>query len=391
MNWKSVYDKYPVNDNMIWLNNCGITPAGDHIVKAVNSFITEYSQKGPLARTADQNMTRKRIKEILSELLGCHPDELCLIHNTSEGMNFISHGLEFKENDEIILLENEYPSNIYPWKHLESKGVTLITAPSCASPGDFFKNLKKLVTEKTRLISVSAVHWCTGMPLPLEKVGNLCREKGIYFVVDGAQGVGMQPIDTKKMKIDFMALSAWKWLMGPLGLGVMYVAKDKLSDVGLAFLGTESVVDDEKYLPYKDVLKPSADRFTISTPSTGDWVYFLASLEFLHNIGFEKIRMRIYELAEHLTNRLRSIGFTVISENFPDYPTAIVVCEKEGLLSEALVAKLKQENIIAAERLGRIRFSPHIYISEQQLDKAVNALSKASVTQMYAKSMRGGS
>ncbi len=390
MNWKSVQDAYPVNKNMIWLNNCGITPAGNHIVEAVTSFITEYSQKGPLAGPADQNRARRRIKEILSGLLGCHPDELCLIHNTSEGMNFISHGLEFSENDEIILLENEYPSNIYPWQHLEKKGVKLITAPACLSPEDFFENLEKLVTEKTRLISVSAVHWCTGMPFPLEKIGNLCRKKGIYFVVDGAQGVGMQPIDVKKMNIDFMAFSAWKWLMGPLGLGVMYVAKDKLSDIGLAFWGTESVIDDEQYLPYKNILKPSADRFTISTPSTGDWGYFLASLEFLHGIGFEKIRMRIFRLAEHLTNRLRSIGFKVISENFSGYPTGIVVCEKDGLLSGSLVSKLKQENIIAAERLGRIRFSPHIYISDQQLDKTVNALSGASVTQMYAKSVRGG-
>jgi selenocysteine lyase/cysteine desulfurase len=226
------------------------------------------------------------------------------------------------------------------------------------------------------------------MPLPLARIGELCRERDILFAVDGAQGVGMQPMDVKGMKIDFMAFSAWKWLMGPLGMGVLYVAENRLKTLDPVFVGTESVVMDEVYLPYRSELKPTADRFTFSTPSIGDWVYLLASLEYLTRIGFDRVRERIFELAEYLKQRLRNIGFSVLSDRFPDHPTGIVVCEKPGVDSGSMVKRLESHKVIAAERLGRIRFSPHIYLSEYQLDAAARALSQACMAQMYAQSVK---
>ncbi|MDM8536695.1 aminotransferase class V-fold PLP-dependent enzyme [Desulfobacterales bacterium HSG17] len=389
MFWKTIQDAYPVNNHLIWLNNCGTTPAGNHIVKAVSDFIKGYSQKGVYTEAANYHKVRQGIKNILCQLMNCHADELCLIHNTSEGMNYISHGFDLQAGDEIILLENEYPSNIYPWQHWEDKGIVLKTTPACENLENFLDELKQKITEKTRVISLSLVHWCTGMPLPIEEVGNICKEKNIEFVVDGAQGVGLIDIDVKKMNIGFMAFSAWKWLMGPLGLGVLYIAGEKLEKLKPIFKGTESVIKDEEYLPYKTELKPNADRFTISTPGFTDWVYFLASLEYLNNIGFEKVQNRIFHLADYLAQRLRQIGFEVYSDRFPKHKTGIVVCEKKEISSANLVSQLNNDKIICAERLSRIRFAPHIYISEHQIDSAVRSLSQACVTHMYSKSVTG--
>jgi len=387
MFWKTIQDAYPVNNHLIWLNNCGTIPAGNHIVEAVSSFIKGYSQKGVYTEIADYHKVRQGIKNILGQLMNCNQDELCLIHNTSEGMNYISHGFDLQAEDEIILLENEYPSNIYPWQHWEEKGIILKTAPASENPEKFLKALKQKITDKTRIISISLVHWCTGMPLPIEQIGIICKEKGIEFVVDGAQGIGMIDVDVKKMNIGFMAFSAWKWLMGPLGLGVLYINRKKLEKLKPIFKGTESVIKDEEYLPYKTELKPNTDRFTISTPGFTDWVYFLASLEFLNNIGFEKVQNRIFSLADYLAQRLRQIGFEVYSDRFPEHKTGIVVCEKKEISCADLVIQLYNDNIIAAERLGRIRFAPHIYISEHQIDSAVRSLSQACVNQMYSKSV----
>ncbi|MBW2589983.1 MAG: aminotransferase class V-fold PLP-dependent enzyme, partial [Deltaproteobacteria bacterium] len=118
INWTTIYQAYPVNKEMIWLNNCGIAPAGKHIVKALSRFMEGYAQKGVLTEIAVYPEVQNNIKKILSNLLNCSPDELSLIHNTAEGMNFISHGLKLSSKDEVILLENEYPSNVYPWRHL---------------------------------------------------------------------------------------------------------------------------------------------------------------------------------------------------------------------------------------------------------------------------------
>jgi len=374
MDWESVFAAYPVNQEFVWLNNCGTTPAGSHIVDAVSCFINKYSEKGILADTPSYLEVKERIKEIIADLLNCRSEELSLIHNTSEGMNFISHGLDLAPADEIILLENEYPSNVYPWLHWKEKGIRIITAPMENNPELFFRSLSRLINDRTRVISISAVHWCTGMPLPLEQVGILCKEKRIELVVDGAQGVGMQPIDLKRTGVDYMAFSAWKWLMGPLGLGMLYVSRKKLDVLKPIFIGTESVVNDEEYLPYKSQLKPSADRFTFSTSSFIDWIYFKSALEFLSKIGFEKIRKRIFYLTDHLNKRLRQLGFHIFSDRFSKYPTGITVCEKPGLSTKRIMGSLKKNRIVAAERLGRIRFSPHIYNSISQLDKAVEVL-----------------
>ncbi len=374
MDWNSIYKAYPVNEEMIWLNNCGVVPAGNHIIKTLSIFMEGYARKGILTEVATYPEVKENIKKILGELLNCSRDELCIIHNTAEGMNFISHGLNFSSGDEVILLENEYPSNVYPWRHLEKKGVKFMATPMENSPKAFLESLKKLITVKTRVISLSAVHWCTGMPIPLDQVGKLCMEKNIDLVVDGAQGVGMQPMDVKKANISYMAFSAWKWLMGPVGLGVLYVSKDKLNVLEPIFIGTESVVQAGEYLPYKSELNPTADRFTFSTANFNDWVYLEAALEFLRDIGFFAVRERIFELSAHLSKELSKIGFKVYSDQFPDYPTGIVVCEKQGVRSDKIIEHLNKNRIAAAERLGRVRFSPHVYISPEQLDDVVQIL-----------------
>ena len=374
IDWSTIYKAYPANKEMIWLNNCGTTPAGTHIVKTLSRFMEGYARKGIFTEVAGYAKVQNNIKNILSKLLNCLPDELALIHNTAEGMNFISHGLKLSAEDEVILLENEYPSNIYPWRHLEKKGVKLVTAPMETSPETFLKALKRSITAKTRVISLSAVHWCTGMPLPLKQVGKLCKENSINFVVDGAQGVGIQPLDIRTANIDYMAFSAWKWLLGPLGLGVLFISKEKLNNLDPVFIGTASVTNDKEYLPYKSELKPTADRFTISTANFNDWVYFEAALEFLKAIGFSAVRERIFELSAQLSKGLTKIGFNVFSDQFPDYPTGIVVCEKPGVGSDVIMTHLKKHNIVAAERLRRVRFSPHVYISPEQIDEAVGVL-----------------
>ncbi len=376
IDWSTIYKAYPANKEMIWLNNCGTTPAGTHIVKTLSRFMEGYARKGIFTEVAGYAKVQNNIKNILSKLLNCLPDELALIHNTAEGMNFISHGLKLSAEDEVILLENEYPSNIYPWRHLEKKGVKLVTAPMETSPETFLKALKRSITAKTRVISLSAVHWCTGMPLPLKQVGKLCKENSINFVVDGAQGVGIQSLDIRTANIDYMAFSAWKWLLGPLGLGVLFISKEKLNNLDPVFIGTASVTNDKEYLPYKSELKPTADRFTISTANFNDWVYFEAALEFLKAIGFSAVRERIFELSAQLSKGLTKIGFNVFSDQFPDYPTGIVVCEKPGVGSDVIMTHLKKNNIVAAERLRRVRFSPHVYISPEQIDEAVGVLER---------------
>lgn len=391
--WESVQADFPVNESLIWLNNCGTTPLGRPVLEELERFLRGYSRKGLLWEEKTYPGVKQSIYRRLAALLNAGADEFALVHHTAEGMNFISHGLSLQAGDEILLLENEYPSNYYPWEHWRDKGVVLKAVPCEAGPVEFLAAFQASLTGRTKVAALSAVHWCTGLPLPLLEVGRICAERNIELVVDGAQGVGLLDLDVKACRIGYMAFSAWKWLLGPVGLGVLYVAREKLGGLKPIFKGTESVVQDEGYLPYRTELKPGTDRFSYSTGNVNDWVYFDASLAYLDGIGFGRVRGRIMELAAYLAAGLRKHGFAIHSDLFGpgggagngtvstegDGPastprTGIVAVSKPTVDSAAAVEFLKGKGIIAAERLGRIRLAPHVYISEKQIDLVIAEL-----------------
>lgn len=376
--WKEIQDLYPVNQEMIWLNNCGTTPCNSETIQILQEYLEGYAKKGVLTEVRKYGNVKHSIRKIVAGLINCDPEELCVIHNTNEGMNFLSLGFRLKAGDEILLLENEYPSNIYPWEHWKEKGVKIGTIPMANTPDQFLDNLKAAVSSHTKIVSLSAVHWCTGMPFPLEEIGNFLDSKGIDFVLDGAQGVGLVPIDVRKMKLKYIAFPAWKWLLGPLGLGMLYIQQDKIDTLAFPFKGTGSVVNDEVYLPYRAELKPGADRYEISSGNFLDWVYFQSTLEMLHKIGFHTVMERIYELADYLSEGMKAIGFQMELDHFPDYRTGIVVGYKEGISMEELVSYLKKNGVMCALRLGKVRFSPHIYNRKDQLDRVVELLGNFS-------------
>lgn len=373
--WEKVQADFPVNGSLIWLNNCGTTPLANPVRKVVQGWLEEYSLRGVLAQGFSYAGVKASIYRRLESLLNARPGELALVHNTSEGMNLISHGLSLQAGEGILLLENEYPSNVYPWEHWKEKGVTLGTVPLPSRPEDFPSLFDAAAVPGTRVASISAVHWCTGMPFPLSEIGSICAGKGISLVVDGSQGVGLIDIDVQSAGIAYMAFSAWKWLLGPTGLGILYISRDRLDGLKPIFKGTESVVRDQEYLPYKSDWKPSADRFSYSTGSMTDWVYFDASLAYLEAIGFSRARERIRELALHLSVGLRQAGFRLVSDAYPGGETGIVAAMRPGLDASAAVKTLRARGIVAADRLGCVRFSPHIYNSFAQLDQVIKEMS----------------
>ncbi|MBN2735936.1 MAG: aminotransferase class V-fold PLP-dependent enzyme [Spirochaetales bacterium] len=379
INWDKIYNQYPVNQTSIWLNNCGTTPAGSHIIEAVTGYIHEYSRKGVFSEKYALSKVKNSIQAILSELLNCDIQDIALIHNTAEGMNFISRGLSLNPGDEILLMENEYPSNVYPWEHWQNKGITIKFIASAFSPGEFIHNFKAALTDKTKLVSLSAVHWCTGLPLPIKEIGKICQERAIDFCVDGAQGAGHVKIDVNNWGISYLSFSAWKWLLGPLGLGVLVIPEKNVKKLEPVFKGTGSVAKPQEYLPYQKELIPGVERYMFSTPNFIDWIYFLSSLEFLQKIGFERIMERIYRLSRYLTEKLMDSGFTVLSKSYlnRDYKnleSAIVLVGKEKWDVNAAQRELSSNNIITAVRLDHLRMAPHIYNSFDQLDKVIELL-----------------
>ena len=216
IDWEKIAANFPVTNQYIWLNSAGYFPAGKHITNAVNEFLQTYAGHGIKNPGHQFSTIHSKIKSVLAGLLGCSPDDVALIHNTAEGINFISHGLKLAAGDEILLLEQEYPSNIYPWEHWEKKGITLSSIPNAFTQDDFIKNLKNTITKRTKAIALSAVHWCTGMPFPLEEINKICKENNAELVVDISQGAGNVPIALDDWGISFVPVLPGNGFKDPL-------------------------------------------------------------------------------------------------------------------------------------------------------------------------------
>ncbi|MBN2441830.1 MAG: aminotransferase class V-fold PLP-dependent enzyme [Spirochaetales bacterium] len=372
--WNEIASTYPVNKSYIWLNNAGSVPPGQHIINRMNDFINVYAHQSIMAPEFQFARLHGKVKDVLAGVAGCSSDDVALIHNTAEGINFISHGLRLEPGDEVLLLDREYPSNVYPWEHLQKKGIVLSFIPEALTVDGFLGNFKKSITSRTKVAALSAVHWLTGMPLPIKEISTLCRKRHIEVVLDISQGAGHVPLHLDEWGISFCAGSAWKWLQGPVGLGILIIKKEKINTLTYIFKGTSSVVSHHTYLPYKDTLIQTVDRYVYSTPSLIDWVYFDASLSFLSNLGFDAIRSRIFSLSGYLVDHLVALGFSVLNRRFEPCESGIVVAEHGGINSDEIVKKLKAFNIICAQREGRVRFSVHICNTFDQIDTLISVL-----------------
>ncbi|MDF3819638.1 aminotransferase class V-fold PLP-dependent enzyme [Leptospira sp. 96542] len=378
-NWDGISRFFPVQNDSVWLNYCGTTPVSTYTIDVLKLYLDEYAKHGIFSPNFSEPVIKSEIRKYIAKILNVTPEEIGIVHNTSEGMNLYSHSIQIPGNKRILILENEYPSNVYPWEHWTKKNVTLDFVSIGKSPSDFLTNLETECKKgDVHLVSISPVHWCTGMVLDMEKVSGICQTYNVRLVVDGSQAVGHTKLDFQKTKVDFCAFAAWKWLLGPLGLGVIYIAKENSKNFQLVFKGQASVVNDSSYFPYRDEWKSPADQFEQSTSNFNDWIYFYASLRMLDSLGFDRVRERIYEIAELMRNMLHSLGFTLENDGYANIKTGILAItghkDPTQFRPEEIQSFLKKKKIITAVRLGRLRMAPHIAIEPVHVEKIKLAL-----------------
>ena len=371
--WEKIQKDFKINENFIWLNNCGISVMNRAVEDALQGYIHEFAASSVKNQNYGPGKLRSQITSILASLFKVQENEFALVQNTAEALNYIAYGLDYKTGDEILLLEKEYPSNVYPWRSQEKRhGIKVKFIPDSRTEQEFLTALNSSITEHTKVISLSAVHWLSGMRYPLHEVGKICKEKNILFCLDAAQGAGHVDIFPAEMNISFMAFSAWKWLMGPLGMGVLYIDESAMHHLQPNLLSTGSVVNDSEYLPYRETYKPGAARYEISTSNYLAWVYFAAILQYLQKIEFPIVQSRIYTLASFLHDQLASRNFTGALPNYG--ATGILNISHPEVDSQKLWLELNKENIVCALRGDGVRFAPHIFNSENQLEQVATKI-----------------
>lgn len=369
-------DVFPISAQYVFLDHAASAPLGEHVREALAQF-TAKRQHEPFERLRRElGAVQRQFKERAARLINAaHPHELVVMPNTAAGINTAANSLPIRAGDNVIVLDGDYPANIYPWYNLVHRGVEVRRIPQ-RNGGLDLAILRDAITPRTRVIALSSVMFASGFRNDLAAVGQICKARGIFFVVDAIQSAGVLPIDVQAWQVDFLACGSQKWLLGEWGAGFLYCRQELLDQlIPGAYVGTYSVVDPLNYLDYNFTLQQRAERFNIGSQNWPGIIALDASLGLLLTIGIDRIAERVLALTDLLIRDLHERGYRIRSPLAAEQRSGIVVVEVPD--PAATHARLLDQGIVTALRGGGLRISPHFYNTEAELLRVGAALDQA--------------
>jgi cysteine desulfurase/selenocysteine lyase len=372
MDWQGLREEMPVTRRWAFFDHAAVAPLTGRAQAAITEWAADLADNGAV----NESRWVKRIEEIrglAGRLLGADPHDIAFVKNTSEGIGMVAEGFPWREGDNIVTAAEEYPSNIYPWMNLASRGVETRTVPS-RDRKIALDDLRAAMDDRTRLVSLSFVEFSSGFRNDLGAVGGMCRDRGIYFFVDAIQGLGVLPLDVSSTPIDFLSADGHKWLLGPEGAGIFYIRRDLVNLLHPVSVGWNSVVGARQFSTIDFTLKPHAGRWENGTLNVAGILGLGASMELLLKIGVPAIAERIRELTDYLCAGAVRAGLEVFSSRRPEDASSIVSLLLPGRDVREVVRHCRENGVVVNQRAGRLRVSPHCYNTTTEIDKLLRLL-----------------
>jgi selenocysteine lyase/cysteine desulfurase len=359
----------------VFLNHAGVSPLNTRAVEAMNALNQHVLQLPFTECLPFVGEIVTDFKRRVATLINARStDEVVMMPNTASGINTAAVSLPFRTGDNVLVIDGDYPANIYPWMNQAYRGVLTKMVPS-HNGGVNLDLLAARIDHRTRAIAISSVQFATGFRNDIVAVGKLCRERGLYFVVDGIQSIGALPMDVQAANIDILCCGSQKWLLGPMGAGFLYIRKELLDKLQPgAYVGAASVVDWMNFLDYNLTPLPTADRFMLGSPNFLGTAGLLASIALIQEVGIEHVAQRIIALTDVVIGDLQERGYRFSAGTTPEHRSGIVIVEVDQ--PEAVSKRLAQAGIVAVPRGKGIRIAPHFYNTEEDVLQVGEALSR---------------
>ena len=309
-----------------------------------------------------------------AELVNAHSHEIAFMRNTSDALSAVANGVDWREGDNAVTCNVEFPANVYPWLKQQSEhGITVKMAAERDGRIDP-DELLSLVDHRTRVLALSWVQFSSGFRSDLRRIGSFCRERGVLFVVDAIQGLGGLKLDVERDCVDAFAADAHKYLLGPEGVALLYISERIIERIKPMTVGWMSVRNYNDHLNYDLTYREGAARFEIGTMNTAGVHGVGAAIKLLQEAGPARIEEYLIGLSDHLAERLTSKGYRVTSSRISGEASPIVTCVHPSHQPMELFRLLMSKRIVTAPRVGRLRISPHFYNTREEIDALVDAL-----------------
>jgi selenocysteine lyase/cysteine desulfurase len=364
-------------DGTIYLNHAAISPMPNATAEAMRSFL-DKRQHGPVEDFEHWMEMMEETRALISQLIhASSSQQITFTGNTSDGLSAVAESLPWKPGDEILLNTMEFPSNVQPFRALERKGASI----KYIEPVDGMvtpEMIRGAITKNTRLVSISAVQYLNGFRAALEGIGAVCKEKNIWFVVDGIQGLSASEINVETAHIDALATGGHKWLMSPMGTGFLYLS-DKISkSMTPSKTGWLSVQEPWELSNFNQDWLPVNQHLETGTMNMVGLAGMHASLSMFLNIGVGVIRNELLMLTKTLIEMLKSKpNVHILTPLKNENRSGILTFSWESSQSaDDTVRSLSDQQIIISAREGLFRIAPHFYNTTDELEQTINRLFK---------------
>ena len=365
---------FPITERAIYLNHAAVSPLPTSTTEAVNAQLMDVAQNGSL-NYRSWVAVKERARKRAAELIGARPDQIAFMRNTSDGLSTIANGLGWRAGDNLVTFQYEFPSNIYPW--LRIRDVLGVEVRMCEERNGRvdLDELTRLIDKRTRLVAISQVQYASGFRVDLERIGRAARAHDALLVVDAIQAMGVVPTNVEDDLIDVAAAAGHKWLLSPEGVGLLYLSDRARERIEPTLVGWISVPNPEDYTNFEQDWNNGALAWETGTGPASLIHGLEASLRLLIETNVTCIATHLEHLTDHLCQHLKHLNYQLVSSREPAEKSQIVcIRHNAGISPIALYVHLKERNIITAPRGDRLRISPHLYNTVEEIDELIAAL-----------------
>ena len=316
-----------------------------------------------------------QVYKLAAKMIDAEPIDMAIVPSVSYGTAAAAKNIKLSKGQKIIMLADQFPSNVYPWIELAKDKGAIIETVAWPQDGNWTAALLNAIDDNTALVTACNAHWTNGTLVDLVAVGKKTREVGAALVLDLTQTLGVMPFSVKDVDPDYMVVGGYKWLLGPYSYGFMYVAPRNQNGRPLeeSWVTRKGADDFSRLVDYKEDYEPGARRFDM-----GEKTNFIhapmaeVALKLLLDLGIENIAEYLKSLTDYVGERAGKLGLNVADED-QRAPNLIGINFKGGVpdhIAPALAAK----NIFVSIRGNSIRVAPHIYNDKADIDRLFDVL-----------------
>jgi cysteine desulfurase/selenocysteine lyase len=375
---------FPITERWTYLNHAGVTPLATAAVEALRGYAGRVAAGGSRAGTGHAERA-EQVRATAARLMGVPVRDVAFVKNTTEGLGFVANGLAWAPGDRVVVPDLEFPSTLYPWLALRALGVVVDTVPvqgaSRSVPVEAFAEAIA-AGPPPKVVATSWVQYGRGWRTDLAALARVCHDAGALLCADVIQGLGVLPAELEAWGVDFAMADAHKWMLGPEGIGVLYVRDRCLDLLRPLEPGWNSVVHREQWDNLDLVWDHGARRLEGGSQNMAGIHAMGASIDLLAGAGVQSVWAHVDGLCDRLCASLADVaGVTVLSDrSSPGGRSGIITLTVDGHDPVVVNERLLAEGIVCSPRGGGIRVSPHGYNTAEDIDQLVAAVAAVAAS-----------